>query len=176
MECKLIKTVDELNNLNLQNCYARHLSSFDVNGLPNYKVVDFKDKVLVGKPVIAAFLGISVKTLKRYFNEVHKCHNIPVQREQYRCLALSNHLIFWQVTCEINKFDSRIVDKAQNIAHAEILGVSLKYYMTYYVYDDLPHLDRLRTKKYYKKTVDKIVNLTRFQMYLGMTSALTFRS
>lgn len=65
-----------------------------------------RDKLLVGKPVIAAFLGISEKTLKRWFL---KYPDLPVVREQYRCVALTNHLMLWKIAQELDRLPKIIL-------------------------------------------------------------------
>lgn len=154
-----IKTTEELQKLDLHNCYTRH------------GVIDRAfNKMLVGKPVIAAFLGISDKTLKRYLNESHKCHDIPVQRGQHRCIAITNDLLIWSINSELNKLDSALVEKAGYIAAAEFLRISFEHYMKHYVYASQCRVEtnnrRLRTRCYYAKTVNKAVNLIKLKSKL----------
>jgi len=166
MDKRRINTIEELYRLNLQNCYARH------------GVLDeARNKILVGKPVIASFLGISEKTLKRYFKEDHKLHDIPILRDQYRCLAFANDLFIWLITSELNKIENKLVEKAHYIAMADFLDVTFEHYMEHYIYQSKslkePNKSRLRTKKYYSKTIDKVVQMVKTRMTL--TSGIQFR-
>ena len=182
MGYEFIKTVDELILLDLQNCYFRHwrpsiVPSPDaggtVIGLLHSKLMKSPNIILVGKPVIAAFMGVSEKTLKRWFV---KYPGLPVQREKYRCYALINNLIIWAIQSELDKLDSNLVKKAKYIAMSEQHGVCLEHFMKNYVYKsqyrDEPNKSRLRTKKHYKKTVDRVVSMVKTQMHLQW-SALT---
>src|SRR6056297_2950880 len=61
---------------------------------------DLRGKLLVGKPIIAGFLGVSVKTFKKWF-VVHPTR--PVIRTQYRCYAFTDNLMLWKVAGELDK-------------------------------------------------------------------------
>lgn len=174
MNHRYIKTVDELVKLDLQNCYSRYAKPQTVSlpnvgniELPNKKLEQSLNIILVGKPVIASFMGISEKTLKRWFV---KYPDLPIQREQYRCYALTNYLIIWGMQKQLDKLDSKLVKKARYIVMSELSGVTLEHYMKYYVYKsqyrDETNKTRLRTKKYYNKTVNRVVSTVRDQFYL----------
>lgn len=122
-----------------------------------------RNKVLVGKPVIAAFMGISVKTLKRWFV---KYPTLPVERAQYRCYALTNNLMLWKVYRELRKMpDSCIAVANDRIAtnYAAFMGVTKKFYLEHYIRRYDPNHPFLRARIYrarhYRKTVEKALEL-----------------
>lgn len=122
-----------------------------------------RNKLLVGKPVIAAFLGISVKTLKRWFV---RYPNLPIERAQYRCYALTNNLMLWKVYRELRKMPDSCIDAANDrIAtnNATFMGVTKKFYLEHYIrrYDpDHPFLRaRMHRTRHYSKTIERALKL-----------------
>jgi hypothetical protein len=122
-----------------------------------------KNKLLAGKPVIAAFMGISEKTLKRWFV---KYPTLPIERTQYRCYALTNNLMLWKVYRELEKIpESRIAAAYDRVVTnlATFYGVGKKFYLDYYVRRYNPEHPFLRARafrtRHYRNTVDKAVKL-----------------
>jgi hypothetical protein len=99
MEIKSVRTIDEVVNLDIQNCYVRHVS-FDENGTPSEKLKQALGIFLIGKPVIAGFMGISEKTLKRWFD---KYPDLPITRGGHRCYALSDKILWWIQEKQLDK-------------------------------------------------------------------------
>jgi hypothetical protein len=125
------------------------------------------DKLLVGKPVIAAFLGISEKTLKRWFL---KYPDLPVIRQQYRCFAMTNDLMLWKIAQDLDRLPQSQLEavRARMIFEkAERMGVTQKHYVATYVTQSRYSLEtpvshiRIRRTGHYRKTVDKALKLLR---------------
>ncbi|WP_224982728.1 hypothetical protein [Geomonas agri] len=168
----MVKNLAELDDLGLRNFY--HVTDLLSNdGFPTATLYNALGKLLVGKPVIAGFLGISEKTLKRYLNQDHKLNTIPIVREPHRCLSTTNILLLWLIELELNKIDETLVEKARCIVTAQHLRVSLEHFMEHYIYGSQyriePNNNRLRTRKYYKKTVDRVVSLVRLKSIIALT-------
>jgi hypothetical protein len=163
MKYQAIKTVDELPEL--LNIHPNSLKRWFKN-YPFAKNTDdqeIRDRVLVGKPVIAAFMGISVKTLKRWFV---KYPDLPIERAQYRCYALTNNLMHWKVNRELQKTPpSRIAAACDRIASnlAQLCDVSKKYYISRYVRSYNPEHPALKVHNYrvrhQAKTIEKTLKL-----------------
>ncbi len=123
------------------------------------------DKLLVGKPTISAFLGISEKTLKRWFK---KYPELPILRCQYRCYAITNELMLWRIRQHLRKllpsqFDAayyRIVSD-----RAEHMGVTLNHFVAMYITQSRFIVEppivhkRLRKTGHYRKTIDRTLKL-----------------
>lgn len=165
MDYEQITNVDELltilqvNPLGLKKWYKIY---------PFGKLSDnpaIRDKVLVGKPIIAAFLGISEKTLKRWFK---KYPELPVLRTTHRCYALTNNLMLWKVAGELDRSSESLLRAARSQMYANIAsqtGVTKKYFIETYVTksrytleNQRPH-KRLRHKRFYRKTIDRTIKL-----------------
>jgi len=87
------------------------------------------DKLLIGKPVIAAFLGISEKTLKRWFL---KYPDLPIMRQQYRCYAVTNYLMLWKIAHDLERLPKSQFEaaRARVVSEtAERMGVTKKHYL-----------------------------------------------
>ncbi|HAR38570.1 MAG TPA: hypothetical protein DCS09_08400 [Porphyromonadaceae bacterium] len=170
-ESIFIKTQSDLDEYKLRNFY--NINTLITNdGYPTDILIQSLDKILVGKPIIAGFLGVSEKTLKRYFKEDHKLNSIPIVREQYRCLSVTNYLLIWIIDRELEKIDNKLVEKARCVVTAQHLRVSLEHFMEHYIYSsqcrEEPNTNRLRTKRYYRKTVDATVGLVRLRSIIAM--------
>lgn len=122
-----------------------------------------KNKLLVGKPVIAAFMGISEKTLKRWFV---KYPDLPIERTQYRCYALTNNLMLWKVYRELEKVPESCIAAANDrivTNLATFYDVSKKFYLDHYVRRYYPEHPFLRARvfrtRHYRNTVDNAAKL-----------------
>jgi len=125
------------------------------------------DKLLVGKPVIAAFLGISEKTLKRWFV---KYPDLPVIRQQYRCYAMTNHLMLWKIAQDLDRLPKSQFEaaRAKMISDAaDFMGMTQKHYVATYVTQRRYRIEkpidymRIRRTGHYRKTVEKAIKLLR---------------
>lgn len=132
------------------------------------------DKLLVGKPVIASFLGISEKTLKRWFL---KYPELPVIRQQYRCYAMTNDFMLWKITQELQQLKKSHFEAAhaRMISDAAaFMGMTQKHYVATYITKSRYRVDkpvehiRIRRTGHYRKTVDNTLKLLRlFQKLSG---------
>ena len=122
-------------------------------------------KGLVGKPAIAAFWGISEKTLTRWFKRYPE---LPVIRHPYRCYTVTNVLMLWKITQDLKKLPPSQFDAvfARIISEkAELLGVTRKHFVETYItksrYNggDGITQKRIRKTRHYRKTVDKTAKL-----------------
>lgn len=123
------------------------------------------DKLLIGKPVIAAFLGISEKTLKRWFL---KYPDLPIMRQQYRCYAVTNYLMLWKIAHDLERLPKSQFEaaRARVVSEtAERMGVTKKHYVATYVTQSRYGLEkpneylRIRQTGHYRKTVEKAMKL-----------------
>ncbi|MHB8059073.1 MAG: hypothetical protein ACYDHC_14430 [Desulfuromonadaceae bacterium] len=137
---------------------------------------DIKNKLLVGKPVIAAFMGISEKTLKRWFV---KYPDMPIERTQHRCYAFTNNLMLWKVRSELQKTKAAHLAAANDwlaSKHAAMMDVSKRFYLDHYIRPYYPNhpflkLQRPRTRCY-AKTMNKVLKLLFLSRTLLDTSGI----
>lgn len=125
------------------------------------------DKLLVGKPVIAAFLGISGKTLKRWFL---KYPGLPVIRQQYRCYAVTSDLMLWKIARDLDQLPPSQFEaaRARIISdQAKRMGMTQKHFVATYVTQSRYKIatpvthKRIRRTGHYRKTIDKTLKLLR---------------
>jgi hypothetical protein len=163
MECPKIKSIDELPIIlgMLPTGLKRWFNNYPFGN--HSDCTKIKNKLLVGKPVIAAFMGISEKTLKRWFV---KYPTLPIERTQYRCYALTNNLMLWKVYQELEKVPESCIAAAYDRVVtnlAAFLHVTKKFYLDYYVRRRNPDHPFLRTRvfriRHYRTTVDKAAKL-----------------
>jgi hypothetical protein len=163
MEYQKIKSIDELPEILgiLSTSLKRWFKNYPFGKHSDCQ--DIKNKLLLGKPVIAAFMGISEKTLKRW---LVKYPDLPIERTQYRCYALTNNLMFWKVKRELQKVKSSHIAAANDrivTNLATMMDVSKRFYLDHYIRDYYPDHPFLKLRSHhtrcYAKTVNKVLKL-----------------
>ncbi len=114
MKIRFLNNADEVVKLGIQNCYSRHVS-FDEHGVTNAMLIQSLNIILSGKSAIAAFMGVSTKTLTRWFVLYP---DLPITRNGYRYLSSSNDLLWWYMKKDIEKFYHRPKQKSKRLNNA----------------------------------------------------------
>ena len=157
-----------------------------------YTIDTLKNKILIGKSVISAFMGISEKTL---FNKVAKSGSDnkysdtmmpPISKHGNRYCISTNEILFWKVQCEIcnfNKTNPNAIETARSILinkYSDKMRINRKTFLKTYVYTDNEHTrfntrptkrkindcNSVHTPSMYRKTLEKALLLLRLHSEL----------